>query len=275
MREGMRRDPVRTITRSAAATIALAGLAALLSAPSTAGGQKIERHETSGIVDLVPGAARGTIIQPLQTGTIASTGETAFFVITDASDKDFAEMFGVIGNILAGYSLVYRRAFRLGDRVKINEHVGDVVERRLLVTHLRSLKNEEVIVPNSEILNNPVINYSSLAKQQGLILHITVGIGYETPWRQVEAMLMEAADKTPGLLKEPPPFVLQQFLGDFCVTYELNVYCNQPHDMMRLYTLLSQKILCSCGTSTQTPKSRPRRCLRTPRPGPNRHAPCD
>ncbi|MCZ6581100.1 MAG: mechanosensitive ion channel, partial [Nitrospirae bacterium] len=115
----------------------------------------------------------------------------------------------VIGNILAGYSLVYRRAFRLGDRVKINEHVGDVVERRLLVTHLRSLKNEEVIVPNSEILNNPVINYSSLAKQQGLILHLTVGIGYETPWRQVEAMLLEAADKTPGLLKEPPPFVLQ------------------------------------------------------------------
>lgn len=149
----------------------------------------------------------------------------------------------VIGNILAGYSLVYRRAFRIGDRVKINEHVGDVVERRLLVTHLRSLKNEEIIVPNSEILNNPVINYSSLAKQQGLILHTTVGIGYETPWRQVEAMLMKAADKTLGLLKEPPPFVLQQFLGDFCVTYELNVYCNQPHDMMRLYTLLSQNIL--------------------------------
>lgn len=149
----------------------------------------------------------------------------------------------VIGNILAGYSLAYRRAFRLGDRIKINEHVGDVVERRLLVTHLRSLKNEEVIVPNSEILNHPVINYSSLAKQQGLILHTTVGIGYETPWRQVEAMLMEAADRTPGLLKEPPPFVLQQFLGDFCVTYELNVYCNQPHDMMKLYTLLSQNIL--------------------------------
>ena len=139
----------------------------------------------------------------------------------------------VISNILAGYSLAYRRAFRVGDRVKINEHVGDVIERRLLVTHLRSLKNEEIIMPNSEILNNPVINYSSLAKQQGLILHTTVGIGYETPWRQVEAILMEAADRTPGLMKEPLPFVLQQFLGDFCVTYELNVYCHQPHEIGR------------------------------------------
>ena len=149
----------------------------------------------------------------------------------------------VIGNILAGYTLVYRRAFRIGDRVRIREHFGDVVERRLLVTHLRSLKNEEIIVPNSEILNSPVINYSSLAKQSGLILHKTVGIGYETPWRQVEAMLVKAAGRTLGLLKDPPPFVLHQDLGDFCITYELNVYCDRPHDMMPLSTLLSQNIL--------------------------------
>jgi small-conductance mechanosensitive channel len=149
----------------------------------------------------------------------------------------------LIGNTLAGYALVYRRVFRVGDRVKINEHVGDVIERRLMVTHIRSLKNEEVIVPNSEIINGVVVNYSSLAKQQGLILHMTVGIGYETPWRQVEAMLMEAADRTPGLLKDPGPFVLQQSLGDFCVTYEVNAYCDKPQEMMKIYTLLSQNIL--------------------------------
>jgi small-conductance mechanosensitive channel len=149
----------------------------------------------------------------------------------------------VIGNILAGYTLVYRRAFRVGDRIKINDQLGDVMERRLLVTHLRSLKNEEIIVPNSEILNNSVINYSSLADRHALILHRSVGIGYETPWRQVEAMLVKAADRTPGLLKEPRPFVLQQGLGDFCITYELNVYCDKPHNMMELYTLLSQNIL--------------------------------
>jgi small-conductance mechanosensitive channel len=149
----------------------------------------------------------------------------------------------VISNIIAGYSLVYRRAFRVGDRIKVNEHLGDVMERRLLVTHLRSLKNEEIIVPNSEILNHPVINYSSLAKQQGIILHMNVGIGYETPWRQVETMLVEAADRTDGLLKNPPPFVLQQSLGDFCVSYELNAYCNQPKEMMERYSQLSQNIL--------------------------------
>jgi small-conductance mechanosensitive channel len=149
----------------------------------------------------------------------------------------------VIGNILAGYTLIYRRAFRVGDRVKINDQVGDILERRILVTRLRSLKNEEVIIPNSEILNSHVVNYSSMAQEEGLILHITVGIGYETPWRQVEAMLLEAAGRTPGLLKEPPPFVLQQALGDFCVTYELNAYCNRPNDMTKLYTLLSQNIL--------------------------------
>jgi len=149
----------------------------------------------------------------------------------------------VIGNILAGYTLVYRRAFKVGDRVKINNQVGDVMERRILITRLRTLKNEEVIIPNSEILNSHVVNYSSMAQEQGLILHVTAGIGYETPWRQVEAMLLEAAARTPGLLKEPSPFVLQLTLGDFCVTYELNAYCDRPNDMTKLYTLLSQNIL--------------------------------
>ncbi|MDR4482295.1 MAG: mechanosensitive ion channel family protein [Nitrospirales bacterium] len=149
----------------------------------------------------------------------------------------------IIGNILAGYTLVYRRAFQEGDRIKVNEILGDVIERRILTTRLRSLKNEEIIVPNSEILNSHVTNYSAAAREKGLILHTTVGIGYETPWRQVEAMLIEAADRTSGLLKDPRPFVLQLALGDFCVTYELNVYCDRPYYMMDLYTGLSQNIL--------------------------------
>ncbi|GJL60905.1 MAG: mechanosensitive ion channel protein [Nitrospirales bacterium] len=149
----------------------------------------------------------------------------------------------IIGNILAGYTLVYRRAFQEGDRIKVNEILGDVVERRILTTRLRSLKNEEIIVPNSEILNSHVTNYTAAAREKGLILHTTVGIGYETPWRQVEAMLIEAADRTSGLLKDPRPFVLQLALGDFCVTYELNVYCDRPFYMMDLYTGLNQNIL--------------------------------
>lgn len=149
----------------------------------------------------------------------------------------------VIANIIAGYALIYRRAFQVGDRVKINDMIGDVVEMRLQVTHLSSLKNEEIIVPNSLILNSQVINYSSLARSQGLILHTNVGIGYEVPWRQVESLLLTAADLTPGLLKEPRPFILQQSLGDFAVNYELNVYCEDARAMMLLYTELHRNIL--------------------------------
>ena len=149
----------------------------------------------------------------------------------------------IIANIIAGYSLAYRRPFRIGDRVKINDIVGDVMETRVLVTRLRTPKNEEVVIPNTSILNGEVINYSTLAAQDGLILHTTVGIGYETPWRQVEAMLKLAADRTPGLLKKPEPFVRQKVLGDFAVTYEINAYCSDPKHMIQLYSALHGNIL--------------------------------
>jgi small-conductance mechanosensitive channel len=148
-----------------------------------------------------------------------------------------------ISNIIAGYTMTYRRAFHEGDVVKIGDSVGVVTQMRLQVTHLRTPKNEEVVVPNSMILGSEVINYSTLAKSRGLILHTTVGIGYETPWRQVEAMLLLAAERTPGLLKDPKPFVLQRSLGDFAVNYELNVHCDEPTGMMRLYAELHRRIL--------------------------------
>src|SRR5215467_3773525 len=148
-----------------------------------------------------------------------------------------------IANVIAGYTMTYRRAFRLGDRVKIGDVTGDVTEMRLQATHLRTIKNEEVIIPNSSILSNEVVNYSSLAHRHGLILHTTVGIGYETPWRQVEAMLLIAAERTPGVLSEPKPFVRQLSLGDFAVTYEINVYCDNPQAMAQIYTGLHRNIL--------------------------------
>lgn len=148
----------------------------------------------------------------------------------------------VISNVIAGYTMTYRRAFHVGDRVKIGDTVGDVLEMRVLVTHLRSLKNEEVVIPNSTILNNEVINYSKLAAEQGLILHTTVGIGYEVPWRQVEAMLLEAAEQTEGIAKDPKPFVLQTALADFAVNYELNAYCKDEKRAMVLYSELHRNI---------------------------------
>ncbi len=148
-----------------------------------------------------------------------------------------------IANFVAGYMLIYRRAFKPGGRVKIGSVTGDILVRRLQATHLRTLKNEEVIFPNSMILASEVINYSSFARSGALILHTTVGIGYETPWRQVEAMLLLAASRTPGLRRDPSPYVRQTGLGDFCVTHELNAYCGDAQTMDAVYTAMHRQIL--------------------------------
>jgi small-conductance mechanosensitive channel len=149
----------------------------------------------------------------------------------------------LIGNVIAGYSMTYRRAFRVGDRVKIGEQIGDVEQVRLLVTHLRTVKNEEVVVPNSKILDSEIVNYSSLARERGLILHTTVGIRYDVPWRQVDAMLLEAADRTMGALREPAPYVLKKDFKDCNASYEINVYCDSAQKMASIYTDLHGNIL--------------------------------
>ena len=162
----------------------------------------------------------------------------------------------LIANIIAGYTMTYRRAFKEGDRVKFGEYVGEVTEVRLLETHLKSLKNEEIVIPNSKILSGEVTNYSSMAKKHGLILHTTVGIGYEVPWRQVEAMLMMAGERTKGLQRKSKPFVLQKALGDFGVTYELNVFCRQAENMMQIYSDLHrnvQDVFNEYGVAIMTP----------------------
>ena len=147
-----------------------------------------------------------------------------------------------VANILAGYTLTYRRIFKVGDRVKIADFIGDVIDTRLQVVHLRTIKNEEIVVPSSMIVNSHVINYSSLARKQGLILHTTVTIGYDTPWRQVEALLLMAAERTPGLMREPAPFILQTSLDDFYVAYELNVYTDDPQRTPWTYADLHRNI---------------------------------
>jgi small-conductance mechanosensitive channel len=148
-----------------------------------------------------------------------------------------------IANIFAGYMIAYRRAFRVGDRVKIGEVQGDIMKVRLQVTHLHTTKNEEITIPNSVILSSPVVNYSRPAEKGELILHTEVGIRYETPWRQVEAMLIEAARRTPGLEHDPPPRVLLLKLGDFAVTYSILAHTRHARQMPRLYADLHRNIL--------------------------------
>jgi small-conductance mechanosensitive channel len=148
-----------------------------------------------------------------------------------------------IGNLIAGYSMTYRRAFKKGDLIKAGDHVGFVEEQQILVTRLRSFKDEEIVIPSSVLLNSNILNYSSRAKKSGVILHTKVGIGYETPWRQVDAMLKLAAGRTEGLLKEPAPFVLKESLGNFAVNYEINAYCQDISQILVIYNNLHQNIL--------------------------------
>ena len=148
-----------------------------------------------------------------------------------------------IANYMAGYTLIYRRLFAVGDRVKIGDIVGEVLEMRVQVTRLRTYKNEEVIIPNSSILTSEVTNFTSLCGKRGLILHTSVGIGYEVPWRQVEGILLTAAERTQGVLKDPKPFVLQTGLGDFAVTYEINAYVGTTQDIAGRYNELHGHIL--------------------------------
>jgi small-conductance mechanosensitive channel len=147
-----------------------------------------------------------------------------------------------VSNVLAGLVLTYMRAFRVGDRVKIADTIGDVLDRTLLVTRVRTCKNVEVVIPNGAILGSQVLNYSAMARTTGLILHTSVTIGYDAPWRKVHDLLVRAAVSSEGILPEPPPFVLETSLNDFHITYELNAYTDQPNNIQNIYSNLHQAI---------------------------------
>jgi len=148
-----------------------------------------------------------------------------------------------IANIVAGIVITYMRPFQLGDRVKIGETVGDVVEKNLLVTRLKTLKNEDITIPNATIINTHLWNYSKNASKLGIILHTTVTIGYDVPHTVVNDLLLKAARNTPNLTRDFKPFVLQKRLNDFYIEYELNVYTKQPGKMMQFYSDLHKQIL--------------------------------
>jgi small-conductance mechanosensitive channel len=147
-----------------------------------------------------------------------------------------------IGNILAGVVLTYMRPFKTGDRVKIADTIGDVLEKSLLVTRVRNIKNVEVVIPNAAILNNQIFKYSAMARSRGLILNTTITIGYDAPWPAVHKALIEAALATEAILPDPRPFVFQTSLNDFHVSYEINAYTDRPNEFEFTYARLHQNI---------------------------------
>lgn len=148
----------------------------------------------------------------------------------------------VIGNIIAGLVITYMRPFKLGDRIRLNETTGNVIEKTPFVTRLRTPKNEVVTIPNAFIMSSHTTNYSVSARQYGLIIHSTVTIGYDAPWRQVHQLLIDAAFKTPGVLPDPKPFVLETELSDYYPCYQINAYIKEADQLAQIYSDLHQNI---------------------------------
>ncbi len=148
-----------------------------------------------------------------------------------------------ISNMVSGLVITYMRPFKVGDFVKIGDVVGLVLEKNLLVTRVKTIKNEQITVPNSSILSGHTINYSAAnISSTELILNTSVTMGYDIPWRQVHELLINAALATNGIVKDPKPYVLQTSLDDFYVSYEINAYTNMPLTMYLVYSELHQNI---------------------------------
>jgi small-conductance mechanosensitive channel len=127
----------------------------------------------------------------------------------------------LVGQAASGLILMYSRTLRVGEYVRIGEQEGTVHELGTFTTKIRTGLGEELTLPNALILGTVTRNYSRSVKGPGYIVDTIVTIGYDTPWRQVEAMLVEAARRTPGVLEDPPPRVFQTALSDFYVEYRL------------------------------------------------------
>lgn len=148
----------------------------------------------------------------------------------------------VISNFIAGFVITYMRPFKTGDFIKVNDTVGNVVEKSPFVTRIRTIKNEMVTIPNSFITTSNTVNYSSSARNHGLIIHTVLTMGYDVPWRRVHQLLIDAALNTKGVLQHPAPFVLELELNDNYMCYQINAYIKDADDMPVIMSDLLENI---------------------------------
>lgn len=147
-----------------------------------------------------------------------------------------------ISNIVAGLVITYMRPFRIGDRITIADKTGIVLEKTALVTRLRTIKNEEITIPNSSILTGNTVNYSTFS-EQGICFQVEVAVGYEEPWTKIQEILLAIPSRLERVKTDPSPFVLQKKLDDFYVLYELNVYISKSGEIDLARSEIYQEIL--------------------------------
>jgi small-conductance mechanosensitive channel len=135
---------------------------------------------------------------------------------------------GIVNQAVSGLMLMYTKALRPGEFVQVGETEGTVKSVGFVTTRIETLRREEVSIPNSVVVGNVTRNFSRLASEGGVFISTRITIGYDTPWRQVQAMLMLAAERTSGIERDPAPRVRQTALQDFYVEYTLLVNLREP-----------------------------------------------
>ena len=148
----------------------------------------------------------------------------------------------LVGQAISGFVVMFARALRPGELVRVGEYEGFVSSINLLSVRLRNYKNEEITIPSSLVVDSVTKNYSRLAATESVRITASVTIGYNAPWRQVHAMLTEAARRTPGICPAPEPFVLQKALSDFYVEYEVIAAIEDMKTRLMVINTLHQNI---------------------------------
>lgn len=144
---------------------------------------------------------------------------------------------GMVGQVVGGLVVVYSRAFRTGEYVKIGEYEGFIREIGVLSTKMSTLKHEEITIPNAVLVGTTTVNYSRHTEGGSAVMSTTITIGYDTPWRQVHSLLLLAAERTAHIIQDPAPRVMQRALSDFYVEYQLLFRMPNPEQR---YLILSE-----------------------------------
>lgn len=149
----------------------------------------------------------------------------------------------VVGNVMAGLVMTYMRPFHIGDFIRFGDTEGEVIEKSMLVTRIRTRKNDIVTIPNSNMMSSQTSNYTFSAQRYGIIVHTKVTIGYDEPWQKIESLLIQAAEKADGIKRHPRPFVRITALDDFYVEYEINGYTDRAQTLTTVYSALHEQML--------------------------------
>lgn len=149
----------------------------------------------------------------------------------------------IVGNVMAGMVMTYMRPFHVGDFISYGDIQGFVIEKSVLVTRIRTRKNEVITIPNSNLLGSQTSNFTFAAKNYGVVVHTKVTIGYDEPWQKIRDLLLAAARDTNGLQKKPEPYVHVTALDDFYVEYEVNGFCRRAESLSEVYSELHRNIL--------------------------------